>query len=145
MKTIEAKSLSKEDLLKAGINKKFNGFVLINEAKNSQLIGHFNYYYPILNGKLITFTVQYNCDECGCSKIVHERRLGNLNKLPRSASSMKEVIEMSGHSEGSSCISYLKEQIRELKEIVDDHRYCMKSKPEVEPEVGSLAWDRGDN
>lgn len=124
MKTIHADSLSTEDLLKAGVDKKFNGFVRVEKShhtKNPDVIGWFQNYYPVLNGKLTTFTVQYECDECGCSKTVFEKCLGDYNKLPRSISKMKETITMYGHPEGSSCVSYLKEQIMELKELMENH------------------------
>jgi len=126
MKTVHAKSLSEKDLLEAGVNKKFNGFVCVNEAhKDPEVIGWFNYYYPVLNGKLTTFTVQYDCDECGCSKIVQEKCLG-IDHLPQSISKMKETITMYGHSEGSSCVSYLKEQIMELKELMENHSHTIR-------------------
>lgn len=140
MKTIHAESLSEKDLLKAGLDKKFNGFVHLNEAhKNPNVTGSFNYYYPVLNGKLTTFTVQYDCDECGCSKIVQEKCL-DIDHLPRSISRMKEIITMYGHSEGSSCVSYLKEQIMELKELVENHTHSLRK-----PETYSLAWDKDNS
>lgn len=126
-----------------------NGKVVL-PAKKSKFTGIVNYelvlspfltetrFMAFSNGKQIPFTVKYECAECGCSKIVQEDYLKMFDKLPRN---MKEIIKKDGHSEGSSCISYLKEQIMELKEIVDNHRYCMKSSPEV----GSLAWDMGEN